>query len=143
MPKTSMLPKATFQASKRQQAQLRRALDGGARIVVENPDGSRVASRELDRLLLTAMEELAQGEVFVLRGDEEVSPAEAGELLGLSRQFVDRLIDEGDLPARQLPSSRHRRIRVTDVVAFQQQRDQRRSLIASAVNSAVDAGAEY
>ena len=37
----------------------------------------------------------------------EFSPTEVGRLLGLSRQFVDRLIDLGDLPARQLPGSAH------------------------------------
>jgi excisionase family DNA binding protein len=90
------------------------------------------------------LEELASGgEVIVLRGDAEVSPAEAGELLGLSRQFVDRLIDQGDPPARRLPGSRHRRIRVADVVAFGRGRDERRASISQAVNAAVDAGAEY
>jgi excisionase family DNA binding protein len=63
--------------------------------------------------------------------------------LGLSRQFVDRLIDHGDLPSRHLPGSRHRRIRVADVVAFGQRRDERRASISKAVNSLVDAGAEY
>ncbi len=143
MPKTSMLPSATFHTSKRQQAQLRRALKGGARIVVENADGTRIQSPELDRLLHAAMSDLAEGDVVMLRGDAEVSPAEAGKVLGLSRQYVDRLIDEGQLTARQLPGSRHRRVRVEDVLAFQRRRRERQSRISSAVNAVVDAGAEY
>ncbi|MGH8906589.1 MAG: hypothetical protein ACRD0K_08740 [Egibacteraceae bacterium] len=49
----------------------------------------------------------------------------------------------GDLPARRLSGSRHRRVRVADVVAFGRRRDERRALIAEAVNGLVDAGAEY
>jgi excisionase family DNA binding protein len=144
MAKTSFMPAGTFHVSETQQERLRRALESGAEAVVEQPDGRRVSSRELSRLLRVALAELASGgEVIVLRGDAEVSPAEAGELLGLSRQFVDRLIDQGDLPARRLPGSRHRRVRVADVVAFGRRRDERRALITEAVNAVVDAGAEY
>jgi excisionase family DNA binding protein len=144
MAKTSFVPAGTFQLSDTQRAQLRRALESGAEAVVEEPGGRRVSSLELSRLLHVALEELASGgEVIVLRGDAEVSPAEAGELLGLSRQFVDRLIDQGDLAARRLPGSRHRRIRVADVVAFGRGRDERRASISQAVNAVVDAGAEY
>jgi excisionase family DNA binding protein len=63
--------------------------------------------------------------------------------LGISRQFVDGLVDAGKLPARRLPGSRHRRLRVADVIAFEKRRDERRALIAEAVNAAVDSGAEY
>jgi excisionase family DNA binding protein len=144
MAKSSFMPAAKFQLPETQQKRLRRALESGAEAVVEQPDGRRVSSRELSRLLRVAMTELASGgEVIVLRGEAEVSPAEAGELLGLSRQFVDRLVDNGDLPARRLPGSRHRRIRVADVVAFGRRRDERRASITQAVNAAVEAGAEY
>ena len=80
---------------------------------------------------------------MLLTSETELSPAEAGQLLGLSRQYVDRLVDLGDLPGRQLPGSRHRRIRVADVVAFQQMRAQRRGRIAETVNDLIDAGADY
>ncbi|MGH8907682.1 MAG: helix-turn-helix transcriptional regulator [Egibacteraceae bacterium] len=144
MAKTSFVAAGTFRAPKTQQDRLRRALDAGADVVVEQQDGQRVSSRELSRLLRVAMTELAAGgEVVVLRSETEVSPAEAGELLGLSRQFVDRLIDHGDLPARRLHGSRHRRVRVADVVAFGRWRDERRASIAEAVNGLVDAGSEY
>ncbi|MDQ6783827.1 MAG: excisionase family DNA-binding protein [Actinomycetota bacterium] len=103
-----------------------------------------MSSVELSRFLGVAVSELAAGgQVVVLRGESEVSPAEAGELLGISRQFVDRLIDLGKLPARRLPGSRHRRLRVIDVAAFAEGRDERQALISNAVNVLVDGGAEY
>ncbi len=144
MAKTAFVPAASFRAPKAQLGRLRRALEAGAEVVVEKPDGERVSSVELSRFLAMALSELAAGgEVVLLRGETEVSPAEAGELLGISRQFVDRLIDVGKLPARRLPGSRHRRLRVADVVAFGQRGDDRQALISDAVNAVVDDGAEY
>lgn len=65
--------------------------------------------------------------IVVLRAEDEVSPSRAAELLGVTRQFVNRLCEDGVLPFRRLPGSRHRRIRVQDVVAVQAEREQRRA----------------
>jgi excisionase family DNA binding protein len=95
-------------------------------------------------MLSSAVRQAAKGHNLTLvRTDEEVSPARAGKLLGLSRQYVDRLIADGVLPARRLPGSTHRRLRMVDVVAFAERRDQRRELISDMVDTMVDAGAEY
>ena len=144
MSKTAFVPTASFRVPNAQLDRLRRALEAGAEVVIERPDGERVSSREVSRFLAAAVSEVASGdEVVLLRSESEVSPAEAGELLGISRQFVDRLIDVGRLPARHLPGSRHRRLRVADVIAFAERRDERQELISDAVNALVDSGAEY
>ncbi len=54
--------------------------------------------------------------VVVLRTEDEVSPGQAAEILGVTRQFVDRLCEDGVLNFRRLPDSRHRRIRIQDVM---------------------------
>ncbi|MBA2495593.1 MAG: helix-turn-helix domain-containing protein [Acidimicrobiia bacterium] len=144
MSKTAFVPTASFRASKGELDRLRRALEAGAEVVIEQPGGERLTSRELSEFLAAAVSGVASGdEVVLLRGESEVSPAEAGELLGISRQFVDRLIDVGKLPARRLPGSRHRRLRVADVVAFAARRDERQGLISDGINVLVDGGAEY
>ena len=98
----------------------------------------------LESLLLMAVRDAASGHnVAFVRTDDEVSPAKAGELLGLSRQYVDRLISEGVLPARHIPGSTHRKLRVADVVAFGGRRDQRRKVISEMVDTLTDAGAQY
>lgn len=72
-------------------------------------------------------QDVANGEqVIVLRPDREVTPAGAADLLGVTRQFVDRLLAEGTLEFRRLPGSRHRRIKVGDVLALAAERDRRR-----------------
>lgn len=108
-------------------------------------DGHEVEVPEpLAAMLRTAVREAASGHGLALvLSDEEVSPAKAGELLGLSRQYVDRLIAEGVLTARRLPGSTHRKLRVADVLAFAEQRDRRRKRIADMVDTLVEAGAEY
>ncbi len=74
------------------------------------------------------LDDVAHGaRIVVLRAEDEVTPAEAAELLGVTRQFVDRLCEDGVLPFRRLPGSRHRRIRVQDVLDVATEREQRRA----------------
>ena len=47
-------------------------------------------------------------------------------MLGVTRQFVDRLCDDGVLPYRRPPHSSHRRIKVRDVVEVDEDRQRRR-----------------
>jgi excisionase family DNA binding protein len=73
------------------------------------------------------LEDLAKGEqVVVVRSDREVTPAGAADLLGVTRQFVDRLLADGALTFRRLPGSTHRRIRVGDVLVLADERERRR-----------------
>jgi len=73
----------------------------------------------------TMLDDVAHGaRVAVLRTEAEVTPAQAARLLGVSRQFVDRLCEDGVLTFRRLPGSRHRRIRVQDVLDVAGEREQ-------------------
>lgn len=97
-------------------------------VLVRTPDGGElVLPGELVRILLASAGELARGHaVTVLASEVQLSPTEAAELLGLSRPFVARLLDAGDIPSTNLPGSSHRVVRLSDVLAFQQQRERRR-----------------
>jgi excisionase family DNA binding protein len=82
----------------------------------------------LERALRSVLDDLAHGSrMVVLRAEDEVTPAEAADILGVTRQFVDRLCEDGVLAFRRLPGSRHRRIRVQDVVDVGEEREQRRA----------------
>lgn len=65
--------------------------------------------------------------VVVLRTEDEVTPGQAAEILGVTRQFVDRLCEDGVLDFRRLPGSRHRRIRIQDVMDVAAEREARRA----------------
>lgn len=98
----------------------------------------------LVRVLLTAAETLEDGDTVVLVNEEaEVSPAQAAKLLGVSRQYVDRLIATDVLPSRRLPKSSYRKIPVRAVLAHRMSRDRKRDGIRSIVETATDAGLQY
>lgn len=83
---------------------------------------------EVGQVVRSLLDDVAGGErVVVLRAEQEVTPAQAAEMLGVSRQFVDRLCEDEVLPFRRLPGSRHRRIRVQDVIAVAAERERRRT----------------
>ena len=54
----------------------------------------------------------------VRSGEEEISPREVAELLGVSRPFASRLFDEGQIPSRRVGT--HRRAFVKDVLAYRE-----------------------
>ena len=102
-------------------------------LAVRVDDGSH-----LGHALRSVLEEVADGNaVVILRPMQEITPAEAARVLGVTRQFVDRLCAEGVLPFRRLPESRHRRILVADVLAVAAERGRRREG-AAAIRSVLD-----
>lgn len=98
----------------------------------------------LVRLLVAGAGALGEGDSLALVSEEaEVSPAEAAKLLGVSRQYVDRLVANGVLPARQLPNSRYRKIPARAVLAHRVTKDAKRAGIASILEAADQAGVPY
>lgn len=81
----------------------------------------------IGRLTQAARELLALGRPFQVVFSPEaalLSPSQAAERLGFSRQHVMRLVESGRLEARRLsPESRYWKIPAASVAAFEQQRD--------------------
>ena len=83
---------------------------------------------EVGNAVRSMLDDVAHGaSVVVLRTDDEVTPAKAAEMIGVTRQYVDRLCEDGALAFRRLPGSRHRRIRVQDVLDVVGEREARRT----------------
>jgi excisionase family DNA binding protein len=102
---------------------------GGERAALGLPDGSILPlSESLLHILQASARGLAKGhQVTVVSSDVALSPAEVADLLGLSRPFVVRLLDDGAIPSHQLPQSRHRTVLLSDVVSFQERRERMRA----------------
>ncbi|MER5761552.1 helix-turn-helix domain-containing protein [Streptomyces sp. NPDC002082] len=149
MARTSVLAKATtVESSPEIQDALAKAggvVPGEVEVILRSADGSEsVLPQELVRILAASAGELAIGHaVTVLAAETHLTPAEAAELLGLSRPFVARLLDSGDIPSSHLPDSRHRIVRLADVLAFQERRARRREGRRRIVEAAEDAGLPY
>jgi excisionase family DNA binding protein len=87
-----------------------------------DPDGrGRAAevSAEIDRLL----GEGKRVAVTVAEEQELLSPQEAADRLGFSRQHVVRLIQAGELAADKLPGSSYWQIPLGSVLAFEERRE--------------------
>lgn len=100
--------------------------DGGE-LVLRSRDGSEIRlPASMLKLVVSAARNLAAGRaVMAIPAEVTLTPAEAAELLGLSRPFVAKLLERGDIPSEFLPDSRHRRVRLEDVLAFQARRERR------------------
>jgi excisionase family DNA binding protein len=122
-------------------AKVSEAASGVSELVLRLPDGSEIVlPASLVKVLVATASELSAGHaVTVLASDVRLTPAEVGELLGLSRPFVVRLLDAGEIPSEHLPGSRHRVVRLAHVLDFQARRERRRAgrrRLADAVESA-------
>ena len=116
-------------AERESAAEVARAVGGRSRsFMLQLPDGTAVPlPRALVEVLRASADEMADGHaVTVLPSEVSLTPAEVAELLGMSRPFVVRLLDEGEIPSERLPRSRHRRVLLSDVLAFQEKRERRR-----------------
>jgi excisionase family DNA binding protein len=75
--------------------------------------------------------------------EAEVTPAEAARLLGVSRQYVDRLLVSQRLAFTRKPGSTHRMIRMADVDRLIAERQRRRVNTDRAIAALIDGGLEY
>jgi excisionase family DNA binding protein len=77
------------------------------------------------RLVLDLLRSIGKGEAGALVPfGAELSTQEAADLLNVSRPFLVKLIESGDLPHHEVGT--HRRIRAEDLFAYKRRRDSER-----------------
>ena len=78
------------------------------------------------RVLVETVRELAEGNaVAVLPVRTELTTQEAADLLNVSRPYLIKLIEQGTVPCT-LTAGNHRRLRLSDVLAYRRVRDEER-----------------
>lgn len=91
-------------------------------------------------VLRLAVEALGQGDAMSLvRVDRELTSQRAADLLGVSRQYVARLADGGEIPSMTTEGG-HRRFSLADVLSYRQRRDANRR---RAIGELMDLTEEY
>ena len=87
------------------------------------PDGkSEALPNNLYSFLLRLLADLHAGNsVTILQSRHELTTAEAGKILGMSRQFLVQLLEKGEIPFHMVGT--HRRLYVRDVIAYKARRD--------------------
>ena len=107
------------------------------------PDGEQIplpmVAYDVLRQVVSAME---RGEaVSVEPIDRQLTTQQAATLLGISRSTLVRLLDEHELPFERFGESRHRRLRLHDVLAYRERkRADRRSRLDELTRQADEDG---
>lgn len=107
------------------------------------PDGQTVGlPTEVCRALSDIVHAMSQGRaVTVAPVDQLLTTQEAADFLGISRPTLVKLLESGRIPFECPTGSRHRRVRLVDVVEYQRQSAQNRSdTLGTMTREAVEAG---
>lgn len=114
---------------------------GSKRVRVRLADGDEIELPQSAVVVLrAAADALAHGDAMSLvRIDRQLTSQQVAELLNVSRQYVTRLADSGELPAAATEGG-HRRFRLVDVLAYRHRRDSGRR---KALGELMDLTEEY
>lgn len=132
----------TMPVDEREQLSKAFASATGEPVIVKTPSGMielPATAADAVRHLLT---ELAAGaSVHVLADDAELTTQQAADLLGLSRTYLVRLVDQGTIPAHLVGT--HRRLYAADVLTYQARRAERLAAVADITAADAAAGVPY
>ena len=110
------------------------------RAKLTGPKGENMSIPEpLYSLLKDAVRNLTQGRSLVLIPEEkQLTTQQAGALLGVSRPFVIRLLDAGEMPFSLV--GKHRRIRLSDLISYSKRKSDRKAALDKMARDAYEAG---
>ncbi|MCI0660152.1 MAG: helix-turn-helix domain-containing protein [Acidobacteria bacterium] len=95
---------------------------GSASLKLIGAGGKEIALPDsILRLVYEAMVSAASGKrLRLVEEDEEVSPEKAAEFLQVSRPYLVRILDDGEIPFHYVGT--HRRITMSDLIEYKQKR---------------------
>lgn len=140
----SALPETRIGPSDLSTEQLRdllQVVEGGGRAVLIGSDGKRMELPEaLNDLFVAIVEAMKRKEaVFLMHENEAFTTQAAANFLGISRQFLVRLLAEGAIPYHRVGT--HRRLFFKDLLAYQRERSRKRKAkLDEMTQDLVDAG---
>lgn len=97
-----------------------------SRAKLVGPDGrTQNLPVSLYEFLVKLIADLCEGQsVAIVQNDAQLTTVEAARMLGVSRQFLIKLLDGGEIAHHMVGT--HRRIYVRDLLAYKAKRDERR-----------------
>lgn len=100
-----------------------------SRAKLVGPDGrTQNLPVSLYEFLVKLIADLCEGKsVAIVQNDAQLTTVEAARMLGVSRQFLIKLLERGEIPHHMVGT--HRRIYVRDLLAYKARRDSNRRKI--------------
>ena len=100
-----------------------------SRAKLVGPDGkTQNLPISLSEFLVKLIADLCEGQsVAIVQNDAQLTTVEGARMLGVSRQFLIKLLERGDIPHHMVGT--HRRIYVRDLLAYKAKRDSNRRKI--------------
>ena len=119
------LPLALSEADQRKVQELYQKIQR-SRAKLVGPDGkTRSLPASLYEFLVKLIADLCEGQsVAIIQNDAQLTTVEAARMLGVSRQFLVKLLEGDEIPFHMVGT--HRRIYVRDLLAYKARRDSRR-----------------
>jgi len=105
------------------------------------PGEDRISLPEpIYRVLVRALRVLERGEgVMIVPSTQEMTTQSAADMLGVSRQYVVQLLEEGKIPFHKVGT--HRRVAMKDVLEYRRKRDAaRKQMLGAIAREAADDG---
>ena len=112
-----------------------------SRAKLVGPDGkSQALPDSLYEFLKQLIVDLVEGKsVSIMQKDAQLTTVEAANILGVSRQFLVKMLKEGKIPHHEVGT--HRRIYMRDLLGYKAERDhQRKEILNDLVRAEVEAG---
>lgn len=128
-------------ATQEQQIRDLRQLVQSGQAKLAAPDGRQIAIPEpVHDLLLIILKNLQAGKaVSIVPEHQQLTTQRAADILGVSRPFLVRLVENGDIPFHMVGS--HRRIYLRDLLEYKKRRDAaRHEAIDNMARSEMEAG---
>jgi excisionase family DNA binding protein len=121
-------PLAISEADQRQVQELYQKIQK-SRAKLVGPDGkTQNLPVSLYEFLVKLIADLCEGQsVAIVQNDAQLTTVEGARMLGVSRQFLIKLLERGDIPHYMVGT--HRRIYVRDLLAYKAKRDSNRRKI--------------
>lgn len=129
--------------SREDMVSLVRFFERQATAVLLGPDGEQVKLPfEVYKTLMTVAEAMSEGNaITVAPVHKMLTTQEAAQFLGVSRPTIVKLLEQGAIPFEKTSSGRHRRVRLADVLEYQDvARERRRRLLDEMADDAHQAG---
>ena len=133
-------PIALPESEEAQIRELNRMLQGGTPALI-GADGEKVELPEaVYRLLKDIVRNMQLGRAIVLIPEsQQLTTQRAADLLGVSRPYLIKLLESGELPYHKAGS--HRRIYLRDLIAYKKRRDaERKEALNRIAREAYEAG---